>query len=108
MVPARSTNLSVVVILMVQLPSLVVERMVVVETGPVGLSLADTVTVLDGGQFRLAQSFRGMSVGATVTDRSAPIAIVPLDAHPDSSEMTVKRPLLEIEYLKIPRHGGPS
>ena len=82
-----------------QLPSLVVERVVVVETGPVGLSLADTVTVLDDEQFRLPQFSSGMSVGATVTDRSAPIVIVPLEAHPNSSEMKVKRPLLEIEYL---------
>jgi len=99
---------SVVVILVVQLPSLVVERVVVVETGPVGLSLADTVTVLDGGQFRLAQSLSAIAVASIVTDRSAPIAIVPLEAHPNSSEMTEERPLLEIDVLMIPTHGGPA
>jgi len=34
--------------LVVQVPDFVVERVTVVEIGPVGLSLADTVTVLDG------------------------------------------------------------
>jgi hypothetical protein len=43
------------------------------------------------------------------TERSAPIATVSLPvAHPNSSEMGVNRPLLEIEYLEIRRHGGPS
>jgi hypothetical protein len=106
-VPARSANWSVVVVLVVQLPDLVVERVVDVEIGPVGLSLADTVTILEE-QCCLLQLSREMSVGATVTDRSAPTDIEPLEAHPNSSEITEERPLLETEYLKISRHGGPS
>jgi len=94
--------------LVVQLPDLVVERVVVVEIGPVGLSLAETVTVLGAEQVRLLQSWSEMSVGSRLTDRSAPIDAAPLEAHPNSSEMTVNLPLLEIEYLKISRQGGPS
>jgi hypothetical protein len=107
-VPASSANLSVVVVFVVQLPSLVVERVVVVVIGPVGLSLADTVTVLDDVQVRRLQLSSGISVSPSVTEKSAPIVIVPVEAQPNSSEMTVKRPLAEIEYLKTPRHGGPS
>src|SRR3954454_10756222 len=49
-----------------------------------------------------------MSVGARVTEKSAPTAMVPADAHPNSSEMSVNRPLLANEYLWTSRHGGPS
>ena len=91
--------------MVVQVPDLVVERVVVVEIGPVGLSLAETVTVLDDVQVRLLQLSSGICVSPSVTDRSAPIVIVPLEAHPNSSEMEVNLPLLEIEYLKISRHG---
>lgn len=108
-VPANSANLSVVVVLVVQFPDLVVERVTVVEIGPVGLSLADTVTVLDAVQVRLLQLSSGICVGLIATDRSAPIVTVSLPvAHPNSSEMNVNRPLLEIEYLEIWRQGGPS
>src|SRR4051794_1110290 len=49
-----------------------------------------------------------MSVGSRVTERSAPTAIVPSEAHPNSSEISVNRPLLANEYLWTSRHGGPS
>src|SRR3954471_16612392 len=49
-----------------------------------------------------------MSVGSRVTEKSAPTAMVPADAHPNSSEMSVNRPLLANEYLWTSRHGGPS
>lgn len=92
-----------------QFPNLVVERVTVVEIGPVGLSFADTVTVLDDVQVRLLQLSSGICVGLMATDRSVPIVTVSLPAaHPNSSEMGVYRPLLEIEYLEIWRHGGPS
>jgi hypothetical protein len=94
--------------LVVQLPDLVVERVVVVEIGPVGLSVADTVTVLVDVQVRLPQSSSGICVGSSATDRSAPITAVPLEAQPNSSEMTVNRPLAPIEYVKISRHGGAA
>jgi hypothetical protein len=80
----------------------------VVEMGPVGLSLADTVTVLDDVQVRLRHSPSGICVGSRATDRSAPTVIVPLEAQPNSSEMTVNRPLTPIEYVKISRHGGAA
>ena len=102
-VPATSADWSVVVILVVQLPDLVVERVIVVEIGPVGLSLADTVTVLDDVQVRRPHCSSGICVGSRTTDRSAPMVIVPLEAHPNSSEMT--RPLAPVEYVKISRHG---
>jgi ureidoglycolate hydrolase len=97
------------VVLVVQLPDLVVERVTVVEIGPVGLSLAETVTVRDGEQVRRLQVSRGICVSLMATDRSAPIATVSLlEAHPNSSEMDVYRPLLENEYLEISKHGGPA
>src|SRR4051794_35630533 len=49
-----------------------------------------------------------MSVGSRVTERSAPTDIVPPEAHPNSSEISVDRPLLPNEYLWTSRHGGPS
>jgi hypothetical protein len=107
-VPARSANLSVVVVFVVQVPDFVIERDVVVVTGPVGLSVADTVTVLDGVHVRLLQFSSAICVSPSVTEKSAPIVIVPVEAQPNSSEMTVERPLAEIEYLKTPRHGGPA
>jgi hypothetical protein len=108
-VPANSANLSVVVDLVVQFPDLVVERVTVVEIGPVGVSLADTVTVLVDVQVRLLQLASGICVGLMATDRSVPIVTVSLlSAHPNSSEIGVNRPLLENEYLEIWRHGGPS
>jgi len=108
-VPANSANVSVVVDLVVQFPDLVVERVTVVEIGPIGVSLADTVTVLDDVQVRRLQVSSGICVGLTATDRSAPMATVLLPvAHPNSSEMDVNLPLLEIEYLEIWRQGGPS
>jgi hypothetical protein len=85
---------------------LVVERVVVVEIGPVGLSLADTVTVLDDVQVRLPHSSSAICVGSRTTDRSAPMVIEPLEAHPNSSEMT--RPFAPVEYVKISRHGWPG
>jgi hypothetical protein len=90
-VPASSANLSVVDVFVVQFPSLVVERVVVVVIGPVGLSLADTVTVLDDVHVRRLQLSSGISVSPSVTEKSAPIVIVPVEAQPNSSEMTVKR-----------------
>ena len=81
------------------------ERVVVVEIGPVGLSLADTVTVLDDVQVRLPQCSSGICVGSRTTDRSAPIVIEPLEAQPNSSEMTVTDRWPQIEYVKISRHG---
>jgi hypothetical protein len=107
-VPASSANVSVVVVLVVQPPDFVVERDVVVETGPVGVSCADTVTVLDDVHVRRLQSSSVIEEAGRSTDMSAPTVIVPLVAHPNSSEMTLNLPLLEIEYLKISRHGGPS
>ena len=101
-VPARSANCSVVVVLVVQLPDFVVEREVVVETGPVGLSLAETVTVRDV-QFCLLQLSIGICVAARVTEKSAPIVIAPLAAQPNSSEMN--RPRFPFEYVTISRHG---
>jgi hypothetical protein len=98
----------VVVVFVVQPPDFVVERVVVVETGPVGESLADTVTVLENVHVRLLQLSSGISDAGSSTDRSAPTVMVPLEAHPNSSEMTLNLPLDEIEYLKISRHGGPS
>src|SRR3954454_10224920 len=47
-----------------------------------------------------------MSVGSRVTERSAPTDIVPPEAHPNSSEISVDRPLLPNEYLWTSRHGG--
>jgi hypothetical protein len=109
MVPANSANVSVVVDLVVQFPDLVVERVTVVVIGPVGVSLADTVTVLDDVQVRRLQLWSGICVGLMATDRSEPITTVSLlEAHPNSSEMVVTRPVLEIEDLVTWRHGGPS
>ena len=62
MVPAKSANVSVVVVLVVQPPDFVVERVVVVETGPVGLSLAETVTVLEVVHVRRLQLSSGICV----------------------------------------------
>jgi hypothetical protein len=107
-VPASSAKVSVVVVLVVQPPDLVVERVVVVETGPVGVSLADTVTVLADVHVRLLQLSSVICVADRSTDRSAPTVIVPLVAHPNSSEITLNLPLAPMEYLKISRHGGPS
>jgi hypothetical protein len=59
-VPANSANLSVVVDLVVQFPDLVVDRVTVVEIGPDGVSLADTVTVLVDVQVRLLQLSSGI------------------------------------------------
>jgi hypothetical protein len=47
MVPVRLANVSVVVVLVVQLPETVVDRVVVVETGPTTVSFADTVEVVE-------------------------------------------------------------
>jgi hypothetical protein len=87
----------------VQLPDFVVERVIVVEIGPVGLSLADTVTVLDVVQVRLPHCSSVICVGSSTTERSAPMVIVPLEAHPNSSE--IARPFAPVEYVKISRHG---
>lgn len=107
-VPASSAKVSVVVVLVVQPPDFVVDRDVVVEIGPVGVSCADTVTVLEDVHVRRLQSSSVICDAGRSTDMSAPTVIVPLVAHPNSSEMTLNLPLLEIEYLKISRHGGPS
>jgi hypothetical protein len=108
MVPANSANVSVVVVLVVQPPDFVVERVVVVEAGPVGLSLAETVTVLEVVHVRRLQLSSGICVAPSATERSAPMLIVPPKAHPNSSEMTLNLPFVEIAYLKTSRHGGPS
>jgi len=87
---------------------LVVERDVVVEIGPVGVSLADTVTVLVVVHVRRLHESSVICDAGRVTDMSVPTVIVPLVAHPNSSEMTLNLPLLVVEYWKISRHGGPS
>jgi hypothetical protein len=96
------------VVFVVHDPDFVVDRVVDVEMGPVGLSLAETVTVLEPVQLRRLQLWRVIEVGSSATEKSAPIAIVPSEAHPNSSEMSVNLPLLANEYLKTSRHGGPS
>jgi len=96
-VPARSAKVSVVVVRVVQPPDFVVERDVVVEIGLVGVSLADTVTVLDVVHVRRPHESSVIWDAGTVTDRSVPTVMVPLVAHPNSSEMTLCRPLAPIE-----------
>ena len=96
-VPARSAYVSVVVVLVVQPPDFVVDRVVVVEIGPVGVSCAETVTVLEDVQVRLLQLSSGICDAGRSTDMSAPTVIVPPAAHPNSSEMKLCRPLAEIE-----------
>ena len=108
MVPARSANLSVVVDLVVHDPDFVVDLVTVVEIGPVGESLADTVTVRDPVHPRWLQLIRVIWEDGTTTERSSPIRAVPLEAHPNSSERTLCRPFVETEYLKTSRQGGPS
>src|SRR3954447_19963485 len=49
-----------------------------------------------------------MSVGSRVTERSPPTDMVPPEAHPNSSEISVDLPLLPNEYLWTSRHGGAS
>ena len=107
-VPARSANCSSTVVLVVQPPDFVVERVVLVEIGPVGLSLAETVTVRDVEQVRLLHVWRSIVTGAIVTDRSLPMTIPPPSAQPNSSEIDVNRPFEPIEYLDTWRQGGPA
>lgn len=71
--------------------------LVVVEMGPEGVSLAATVTVLDGVHERRLQEDSVTFVGARVTDRSVPTVGALVGAHPFSSEMKRNRPLLLIE-----------
>ena len=89
-------------------PDFVVDRVVDVEMGPVGLSLAERVTVLESVHVRRLQLWRVIEVGSSVTEKSAAIAIVPSEAHPNSSEISVNLPLLANEYLSTSRHGGPA
>ena len=87
------------VVRVVQDPDLLVARVIVVVIGPVGASLAETVTVRDEEHARRLQLWIVIGVGASVTDRSAPNTAVPSDAQPNSSEMSANRPVLEIEYV---------
>jgi hypothetical protein len=89
-------------------PDFVVDRVVDDETGPVGLSLAETVTVREAEHVRRLQVSRVIDVGSRATEKSAPIVIVPSEAHPNSAEMSVNLPLFANAYLWTSRHGGPS
>jgi len=100
-VPATSASCSSVLVRYVQPPTVVVLFVVVVTTGLVGESLADTETVLDGEHERLPQVKSPTSVEASVTDRSVPTVNVPARLQPLSSEITRERPVLEIAYVKM-------
>lgn len=91
-VPATSAELSVKDVRVVQLPSVVVNLPVVVVIGPVGESLAETVTVLVVVQVRRPQDSSAICVGDKVALRPLVIVNEAASAHPNSSEMNLKLP----------------
>ena len=69
-VPERLADVSVVVVLVVQLPETDVERVVVVVISPTTLSLAETVTFVEPVHWRLcaAHVCNGITVEPRVTE----------------------------------------
>jgi hypothetical protein len=106
-VPVRLADVSVDVVLIVQVPETVVERVVVTETSPTTLSLAETVAFVEPEHWRLwaAHDCIEMVLEASVTEKSDPtVRLPPVAAHPNCSEMNVNRPVLEMEYVCRSRH----
>ncbi|MEO6207847.1 MAG: hypothetical protein ABIP77_07815 [Candidatus Limnocylindrales bacterium] len=85
-VPLTDTERSVNLILVVHVPSLVVERPLVVVIGPVGVSLAETITVREFVQVLTSHRVSGIEVAPSVAERVLLIVKDDAGAHPNSSE----------------------
>jgi hypothetical protein len=100
------TERSVNLILLVQVPSLVVLRPVVVLIGPIGVSLAETVTVRDAVQPLSSQSSSGIEVGPNDAARVLEILNDGAGAQPLSSDTNVLPVYVRKSIQAVPPDGS--